>query len=97
MCYRCQSLDVGWAEVPNTWGEYHGVIYSWERSWHPTDTALEDSVPYVVLLVELPEAGGVRMVGNLVGDQRTEVGIGDPVRAVFEHHTEFSLVHWELR
>jgi len=33
---------------------------------HP---ALKEAGPYVVVLVELPHAGGIRMRGNLVGDQ----------------------------
>jgi hypothetical protein len=77
--------------------EDRGVIYSWERVWHPTDRALSDSVPYLVLLVELPGAGGIRMVGDSIGDQGAAARIGDPVRAVFEHHERFSLVQWERR
>ena len=48
-------------------------IYSWERVWHPVHPALANGVPYVVLLVELPDADGIRMIGNLVGDPRAEV------------------------
>jgi uncharacterized OB-fold protein len=47
------------------------------------------------VLVELPEYGNVRMVGNLLGDPRQEVRIGAPVEAVFEHHNEFTLVQWK--
>ncbi len=62
---------------------------------HP---ALKDAGPYVVVLVELPHAGGVRMIGNLVGDPHQDVRIGAPVEAVFEHHEDgpspYTLVHW---
>jgi uncharacterized OB-fold protein len=94
VCYTCRSFDVEWAEVPKEDGEYRGLIYSWERVWHPTDSALNDAVPYVVLLVELPGADGIRMIGNLIGEQRANISVGDPVRAVFEHHETFSLVQW---
>ena len=54
--------------------------------------------PYIVVLVELPEAGGVRMVGNLLGDPMQEVRIGAEVEAAFEHHDEadppYTLVQW---
>jgi uncharacterized OB-fold protein len=54
----------------------------------------------VVVLVELPHAGHVRMIGNLVGDPHREVVIGAPVTAVFEPHPEatppYALVHWAL-
>ena len=62
---------------------------------HP---ALKDAGPYVVVLVELPEADHVRMIGNLVGAPLEAVVIGAPVEAVFEPHDDatpsFTLVHW---
>jgi uncharacterized OB-fold protein len=81
--------------VPRNDGDYRGTIYTWERSWHPTDRPLADAVPYVAIVVELPAAGGIRMVGTLLGDQLADVAIGTPVRAVFEHHDGYSLVQWE--
>jgi hypothetical protein len=63
---------------------------------HP---ALKDHGPYVVVLVELPEAGNVRMIGNLVGDPLQTVEIGAPVEAVFEPHDDvtppYTLVQWK--
>ena len=53
-----------------------------------------------MVLVELPEAGGVRMIGNLLGDPRQAVPIGAPVEAVFEPHDDatppFTLVQWRM-
>ena len=40
------------------------------------------------MLVELPHAGNIRMLGNLLGDPRQEVTIGAPVEAVFEPHDD---------
>jgi uncharacterized OB-fold protein len=75
-----------------------GHIYSWERAWHPVHPALKDHGPYIVVLVELPDAGSVRMIGNLLGDPTQEVPIGAPVEAVFEPHDDatppFTLVQW---
>jgi uncharacterized protein len=96
MCYACGSFDVGWEEVPRQNDRYQGVIYSWERVWHPTDPRLSTAIPYVILMVTLPTAGDIRMVGNLAGDPTQPVAIGAKVAAVFEHHPEFSLVQWEL-
>jgi len=52
----------------------------------------------IVVLVELPRAGGVRMIGNLLGDPRQAVAIGSEVEAVFEPHDEarlaYTLVQW---
>ncbi len=51
------------------------------------------------VLVDLPHASNVRLLGNLLGDPRAPVQIGARVKAVFEHHTDvekpFTLVHWE--
>lgn len=93
-CYECASLDVGWTEVPKIDGKYRGNIYSWERVWHPTLEALTNSVPYVILLVRIPSAGNIRMVGNLVGDQRTDLSIESEVHALFEQHSDYALVQW---
>ncbi len=95
MCHDDQSFDVEWAEV-----EPRGVIYSWTRVWHPVHPALKDACPYVVVVVELPHAGGVRMLGNLLGDPRQDIRIGAPVEAVFEHHNDsqppYSLAQWRV-
>ena len=90
-----QSFDVEWVEA-----EPKGVIYSWTRVWHPVHPALKDHGPYIVVVVELPHAGKVRMLGNLLGDPRQAVVIGAPVEAVFEHHNDadppFTLVQWRV-
>ncbi len=97
-CHTCRSFEVGWADVPQKEGRYRGRLYSWERNYHPVHPALRGHAPYIVALVELPEAGGVRMVGNLLGDPMQEVCIGAEVEAVFEHHEHaeepYTLVQW---
>ena len=95
LCHACHSFDLRWESVSGP-----GRVYSWERSWHPVHPALRDACPYTVLLVELPEAGGVRMVGNLVGDPLAPFAIGDAVEPVFEDHNDadvpYTLVQWRL-
>lgn len=93
ICHRCRSFDLEWVDV-----EPRGVIYSWERIWHPVHPAVAPACPYVVVLVELPHADGVRMVGNLLGDANEAVVIGTEVEAVFEDHPDgeppYTLVQW---
>ncbi len=93
LCYQCHSLDRGWHKVSGK-----GVVYSYERIWHPVHPALKEACPYLVVLVELPEAGNVRMVGNLLGDAMQDVQIGAAVEAVFEDHDaeNVTLVQWRL-
>jgi uncharacterized protein len=95
LCHRCHALDPEWTEV-----EPRGRIFSWERVWHPSHAALRNHGPYIAVLVELPQADGVRMVGNLIGDPMQEVVIGVEVEGVFEHHRDsdppYSLLQWRM-
>ncbi len=96
ICHHCHSWDLAYEPVEPT-----GAIYSWERVWHPVHPALVNALPYMVVLVELPQAGNVRMVGNLVGqDPEIPIEIGQNVEAVFEDHDEdgkgYTLVQWML-
>lgn len=94
LCHKCHSFDMKWVEV-----EGKGTIYSWTRCWHPVHPALKDVGPYVAVVVELPQAGKIRMLGNLLGDPRQKVEIGAQVKAVFEPHDDakvpYTLVQWQ--
>lgn len=95
ICHKCRSFDIRWIEV-----EGKGIIHSWERPWHPVHPALKDHGAYIALLVELPHAGNIKMIGNLLGDPMQDVVIGAALEAVFEPHddaaTPFTLVQWKL-
>lgn len=96
ICHRCHAFDPEWTEI-----EPRGLIFSWERVWHPSHAALKQHGPYLAVLVEIPHAGGVRMVGNLLGDPLQVVTIGAVVEGVFEHHYQperpYSLLQWRIR
>ena len=95
LCHRCHGFELSFEPVSP-----EGVIYSFERVWHPVHPALKEQGPYLVVLVELPQADDVRLVGNLLGDPEQEVVIGAPVVAVFEHHQDlddpFTLLQWRI-
>jgi len=95
LCHNCQSFNMKWLQT-----EDRGLIYSWERPWHPAHPALKGHGPYTVVLVELPEAGNIRMIGNLLGPVDQEVVIGSPVEAVYEAHDDadipYTLVQWQV-
>ena len=96
ICHRCHSFELGWEEISGKGGR----IYSYERPHHPVHAALAGHGPYIIVLVELPAYGNVRMVGNLLGDPRQTVTIGAEVEAVFEPHDNasppYTLVQWKL-
>lgn len=95
ICHSCNSFDMGWEEIKPV-----GKIYSWTRVWHPTHTVLNNRGAYIVVVVELPGADGIRMVGNLLGDAQQEVPVGATVHGVFEQHPgtdpAYALLHWTL-
>jgi uncharacterized OB-fold protein len=91
-CHQCRSFDVGYEETPA-----EGIIYSHERVWHPVHPALAEQGPYIVVLVELPQADGVRIVGNLIGDPLQPLTIGGAVHGVYEHHAEDPVPHTLLQ
>lgn len=96
LCHKCQSFEMQWQQIAG-----QGLIYSWERPWHPVHPALREMGPYTVVLVELPEAGNIRMIGNLLGPADQDVIIGAEVEAVFEPHDDadipYTLVQWRRK
>ena len=61
-------------------------------------SALSDRGTYIIVLIELPHASGIRMVGNLLGDPMQTIEIGARVSGVVEDRQgdpNFSLVLWE--
>lgn len=95
LCHRCRSFDVGFDAIAA-----EGVIFSHQRVWHPVHPALAGQGPYVIVLVELPHADNVRLVGNLLGDPRQRLEIGAPVKGIFEHHRDaepsYTLLQWSV-
>ncbi len=95
LCHHCHAWEPAWVEV-----EALGRIFSWERVWHPVHPVLKTHGPYLAVVVELPHAGGLRMLGNLLGDPVQTVIIGAAVHGVFEHHAAadkpWSLLHWRV-
>ena len=95
ICHQCHAFDPEWTEI-----DPRGRIFSWERVWHPSHPVLKEHGPYLAVLVEIPHAGGVRMVGNLLGDPVQTISIGTDVEGVFEHRPNsdppYSLLHWRI-
>ena len=95
VCHRCRSFDLDFEQTEAT-----GIIYSHQRVWHPVHPALGEHGPFVIVLVELPQADNVRLVGNLLGDPHQPLEIGASVRGVYEHHLDhdppYTLLQWEV-
>ena len=97
LCHHCHAWDPAWVEVAP-----QGRVYSWERVWHPVHPALKDHGPYLAVVVDLPHAGGLRMLGNLLGDPMQGVAIGAEVVGEFEPHAgsdavpPYGLLQWRI-
>lgn len=95
ICHRCLSFDYDYVEVPA-----QGRLYSHQRVWHPVHPALKEQGPYLIALVELPQADNVRVVGNLLGDAQQPLTIGAELEGVFEQHADatppFALLQWRV-
>jgi len=92
VCHRCHSFDLRYEET-----KPDGIIYSHQRVWHPVHPALAEQGPYIIVLVELPHADNVRVVGNLIGDPMQPLVIGARLHGVFEHHPEDDPAHTLLQ
>jgi uncharacterized OB-fold protein len=94
ICHACHAADPPFEQV-----DAHGEIFSWERVWYASHPVLAERLPYLVVLVRLPHAGDVRMIGNLLGDPMQQLQIGAPVTGIFEPHGEadppYALLQWQ--
>lgn len=91
ICHNCRSFDLGWKKVSG-----RGRLHSWIRTWNPVHPALKEACPYIVAVVQLSDAGNVRMVGNLLGDPAQNPPFDAEVEAVFEDHPDATLVQWKV-
>lgn len=86
-CHHCGSWEVTWREVRG-----RGTVYSWTVVRHQIHPAFE--VPYTVVLVELDDAPGARLVGHLPG--APELSVGMPMRVRFdEPEPGVTVPNWE--
>lgn len=86
-CGRCGSARIEWRP-----GAGRGHIWSWVIAHGPTLPAFADRLPYPVVVVELDDMPGIRLVGNLVAHAGAAINsvaadaitIGMPVSLCFQ-------------
>lgn len=79
LCPACHSFRTSFRAV-----EPEGRLYSWTRTWQPFSPDFAGHLPFVIALVELPRAGGRRLLGVLMDSDGGPLRIGAAVRAVIE-------------
>ncbi len=97
ICHVCGSMAFTSTVLPGA-----GTVYSFTVVHHSVSTALDASVPYVVVLVSLDAAPHLRVVGNLLDAPVDDVSIGMAVEAVWleritEDGTKVLLPQWRRR
>lgn len=91
-CRHCRSWDGRWARVSGK-----GSVYSWTVVTHQVHPAYP--IPYTVILVDLDDNPGTRLVGQLPGTPELEAGM--PLEVWFESVGEIDgrnivLPQWRL-
>ena len=95
-CAQCGGWGQEWVAV-----EPEGTVFSWTRTWYAFDRTQEraEDVPYVVVLAEIPAAGGARVLGVLKGSEEG-LSIGAPVRGTIDPPSEkskgYAAIRWWL-
>lgn len=78
-CFECTHQDVELVEVAGT-----GTVYTFTVARHAVVPSLKEAVPYVVAVVEIDDAPGVRMIANIVDSEIDQVQIGSKVSVAWE-------------
>lgn len=79
VCWRCRSFAHEWLPVSG-----RGTVFSHATVYRAFLPGLEASLPYVVVVVALDDAPGVRLVSNLIDVEPAAVRIDMPVEVSFE-------------
>ncbi|MGX7679263.1 Zn-ribbon domain-containing OB-fold protein [Jatrophihabitans sp. DSM 45814] len=86
MCPNCAAFEDEWIAVAG-----RGSVYTFTIVTHAVHPALTASVPFNVVLVEFPDAPGVRLVTNLIDTEAEDITIGMPVEVIYEQTPNMTL------
>lgn len=81
ICHECSSWNTEWVKITG-----RGIVYSYIVVRNHRNPAFEKDLP--IALIELSNAGQVRMVSNLVECKPDDIKIGMPVEVVFDDVTD---------
>ena len=90
-CRSCRSANVEWVEVAP-----RGTLYTYTTVGRPTAKGFS-SVPYTVGFVALDTPANVRIIGNVVGVEPSQLAIGMALEGRFVPagpNGEKTLIHW---
>ncbi len=77
VCPQCRSADADWQEISGK-----GELYTFTVVHRPV--AADQALPFVIAVIELEGAQGLRMISNIVDTPPEELEIGLAVEVVWE-------------
>jgi len=83
-CVNCIGTDLKFEAVRHGGAGGAGAIHAYTIMYHTGDKRFADAVPYASIIVELDDAPGALMAGNLLEAPYTEAKVGRRVEVVFE-------------
>jgi len=83
VCRRCQGRDFEWTE-----SQGRGEVFTYKIAHHAVHPAVEEQVPYGVVVVKLDDCGGTLVTSNLVDLAPEEIRVGLRVRLVWDDVAE---------
>jgi uncharacterized OB-fold protein len=78
-CVECVSTDLKFEPVRGV-----GTIYAYTIMYHTGDKRFASAVPYASIIVELDDAPGALLAGNLLEAPYAEAKVGRRVEVIFE-------------
>ncbi|MCB1743136.1 MAG: OB-fold domain-containing protein [Gammaproteobacteria bacterium] len=78
-CVNCMANALAFEPVRGT-----GTIYAYTIMYHAGDKRFASAIPYASIIVELDDAPGALLAGNLLDAEYTEAKVGRRVEVVFE-------------
>jgi uncharacterized protein len=85
-CSNCGGDSLVATEVAG-----RGTVYSFTVVRQAFDPAFASQLPFVIGLIELEDAPGMRMLTNIVDTEPAAVRVGMPVEVTFEDHGDWAL------
>jgi uncharacterized OB-fold protein len=83
-CTQCVSTNLQFEPVRHKGEGGAGTIYAYTIMYHTGDKRFASAVPYASIIVELDDAPGALMAGNLLDAEYTEAKVGRRVEVIFE-------------
>lgn len=77
VCPECRSADADWKQVSG-----RGEVYTYTVVHRPI--AAGQRLPFVIAVIALEDAGGVRILSNVVAVDPGDLAVGLPVEVVWE-------------